>query len=155
MRLEVDEFSIVDADADADADDVDENQTESNRTQHELKQRSNVTNANETDQRYSCDECDKSFIHSRSLIRHKRRVHSDEKPFECDECDMSFCHSSDLNKHKMTVHQMIRLFSCVQCDKRFSNAAILRKHSRVHTGLCVFIRSDCSIFLNNHLISTQ
>ena len=51
----------------------------------EVKQKSNHTD----EKPFACPECDKKFIKSSDLSRH-RKIHTGEKPFACPECDKHF-----------------------------------------------------------------
>lgn len=48
---------------------------------------------------YRCDECERSFTRSRSLIEH-HKVHTGEKPYPCDACGKGFTRTSYLVQHQ-------------------------------------------------------
>ncbi|XP_035920302.1 zinc finger protein with KRAB and SCAN domains 4-like isoform X2 [Lynx canadensis] len=48
---------------------------------------------------YTCDECDRSFTRSRSLIEHQK-IHTGEKPYQCDTCGKGFTRTSYLVQHR-------------------------------------------------------
>lgn len=50
---------------------------------------------------YVCEYCNKSFVHSTKLKRHKR-MHTGEKPYSCSICDRSFAQKEYLSIHLRT-----------------------------------------------------
>uniref|UniRef100_A0A3B5BFE4 C2H2-type domain-containing protein n=1 Tax=Stegastes partitus TaxID=144197 RepID=A0A3B5BFE4_9TELE len=109
---------------------------------------------------FSCSECDKQFLHKRSLQRHmtchsgrkssscsanektcrmkqnaesQMKVQKGDRPFSCDVCGKSFTRQCNLNRHKK-VHTGEKPFGCDVCSKRFSRPEELKTHTRVHTG---------------------
>nr|KAF6398402.1 hypothetical protein HJG63_020979 [Rousettus aegyptiacus] len=48
---------------------------------------------------YTCDECERSFTRSRSLIEHQK-IHTGEKPYQCDMCGKGFARTSYLVQHQ-------------------------------------------------------
>ena len=72
---------------------------------------------------FQCDDCDKAFKHSSSLVIHKM-THSGEKPFQCDECDKAFKLSFSLVQHRR-IHSGERPFQCDECDKTFRLSSFL------------------------------
>ncbi len=60
---------------------------------------------------YSCDLCDKSFLHLNHLTAHKM-FHIGEKQYHCKLCQKSFCSNSDLLLHnKAAAHLNMLLLS--------------------------------------------
>ncbi|XP_058410964.1 zinc finger protein with KRAB and SCAN domains 4-like isoform X2 [Diceros bicornis minor] len=53
----------------------------------------------ETPVSYKCNECERSFTRSRSLIEHQK-IHTGEKPFQCDACGKGFTRTSYLVQHQ-------------------------------------------------------
>lgn len=51
----------------------------------------------------------------------------------CNECDRSFVDSNCLLRHKRLIHQGIHPHACESCDKRFSEYTQLKIHMRTHT----------------------
>jgi hypothetical protein len=78
------------------------------------------------------------FASNDSLTKHKRAVHTGEKPFKCDfeGCDYAATQSGHLTTHKRT-HTGEKPFKCdfEGCDSSFAERGALIKHKRaVHTG---------------------
>ncbi|XP_074175255.1 zinc finger protein with KRAB and SCAN domains 4 isoform X2 [Rhinolophus sinicus] len=48
---------------------------------------------------YRCNECERSFTRSRSLIEH-HKIHTREKPYPCDACGKGFTRTSYLVQHQ-------------------------------------------------------
>nr|KAF6414790.1 zinc finger with KRAB and SCAN domains 3 [Molossus molossus] len=48
---------------------------------------------------YKCNECERSFTRSRSLVEHQK-IHTGEKPHECDACGKGFTRTSYLVQHQ-------------------------------------------------------
>ncbi|XP_047714477.1 zinc finger protein with KRAB and SCAN domains 4 isoform X2 [Prionailurus viverrinus] len=48
---------------------------------------------------FTCNECDRSFTRSRSLIEHQK-IHTGEKPYQCDTCGKGFTRTSYLVQHR-------------------------------------------------------
>ncbi|XP_019486757.1 PREDICTED: zinc finger protein with KRAB and SCAN domains 4-like isoform X1 [Hipposideros armiger] len=53
----------------------------------------------EAPESYRCDECERSFTRSRSLLEHQK-VHTGEKPYPCDACGKGFTRTSYLVQHR-------------------------------------------------------
>ena len=54
--------------------------------------------------RFSCDQCRKTFGHAGNLQRHKK-LHSGIKPYKCDFCDLSFTQMAHLKNHQQRRHK--------------------------------------------------
>ncbi|XP_028645105.1 zinc finger protein with KRAB and SCAN domains 4-like [Grammomys surdaster] len=53
----------------------------------------------ETPETYQCNECERTFTRSRSLLEHKK-IHTGEKPHQCDACGKGFTRTSYLVQHQ-------------------------------------------------------
>lgn len=49
-------------------------------------------------QRFTCEQCQKSFSSKQNLIEH-RFLHSGDKPYTCSKCNQKFRHLSSLSLH--------------------------------------------------------
>ncbi|XP_060535187.1 zinc finger protein 501-like [Cylas formicarius] len=87
--------------------------------------------------KYRCDVCDKRFLGTNDLKKHKR-VHTDERPYVCNECGVGFRQGGSLKNHIACKHspglQSKEVFVCEYCNKHFPIKERLRLHLRVHTG---------------------
>lgn len=85
--------------------------------------------------KYSCDQCGKTFPKKNKLERHKI-THTDERPFPCDICDKAYQSSYRLTQHKLIKHGIKKkTFVCQFCDKEYNCEQNLTLHTqKVHTN---------------------
>lgn len=96
---------------------------------------------NESERKYVCGICGRTFIEERCLKGHYL-VHSDEKPFKCDLCTNSYKRPYALKVHQKQKHDIgtvavperVKKFACEQCNARFYANTLLQAHMRKHTG---------------------
>ena len=74
----------------------------------------------------ACKVCGEYFSTKRSLSKHMKKEHRDEKPksFKCDSCDKQFSHASSLVSHKL-LHTA---FKCEFCDYASAQKGNLKSH---------------------------
>lgn len=86
--------------------------------------------------KYACevDKCGRRFAFAEDLKNHLS-YHTGERR-SCDLCDKTFVYSSSLKKHKKAIHQRLLTFACDLCERRFYSAFELKRHSHSHTGVC-------------------
>ena len=90
------------------------------------------------EQKFKCDQCDKSFCQKGHLKVHIATVHENVR-FHCDKCDKSFSQKDKLTLHMRSVHENIR-FYCDKCEKNFSSKHCLYQHVKmVHEN----VRYNC------------
>ena len=81
----------------------------------------------------TCLSCNKTFSSISALNKHKRTIHTDEKPFSCDICKLKFREKGNLVKHK-SVHSSDKPYRCTVCKKAFRQKNVLKQHEKIHTG---------------------
>ncbi|CAJ0929029.1 unnamed protein product [Ranitomeya imitator] len=114
---------------------------------------------NEPDEYYLCTECDLSFFHKPSYLRHMK-IHEPKEEFRCLDCSQVFTTNNLLSKHQTSTtvgqmypciicgkifiynkcllyhqksHRMLTNFSCLQCDKTFaSKNGLVKHHQKAH-----------------------
>lgn len=102
----------------------------------------------------SCEECEKKFITSYDLMRHKEKIHP--IIYSCDYCEYSANEKRKLRMHHNENHKDI-LIPCNKCDKKCGDYRSLNKHIRiVHEGIrfpcdtCNY-KAKCRVSLRNHI----
>ncbi|KAF0307888.1 Gastrula zinc finger protein XlCGF64.1 [Amphibalanus amphitrite] len=92
---------------------------------------------------FKCDQCDKSFVHAKSLYVHKRN-HSGVRPYTCQYCHKTFRH---WHKHRVHVriHTGERPYRCDVCGWGFPRNDECKRHMRTHVGQKAFHCVDCGV----------
>ncbi|XP_037089289.1 zinc finger protein 668-like [Pollicipes pollicipes] len=92
---------------------------------------------------FKCDQCDKSFVHAKSLYVHKRN-HSGVRPYTCQYCFKTFRH---WHKHRVHVriHTGERPYQCEVCGWGFPRNDERKRHMRTHVGRKAFHCIDCGV----------
>lgn len=94
--------------------------TEEDRTKHETeKHPPNV-----------CTFCGKFFKWRAHMMKHKREVHSDNRPFKCLICDSTFKRDAHLKLHNQRLHTNLQPWKCRYCDTTFRNSGTRKAHER-------------------------
>ena len=118
---------------------------------------------------FSCDLCQKTFQHERSLKRH-RLTHQPEEgkkpptpPRACPHCPATFNRADNLKKHIKNIHSSPaskKSFTCALCPKSFSELKNLKRHilhshqqKQTHRFKCPHCKAEYSIKgnLDRHL----
>lgn len=86
------------------------------------------------DRRYTCNQCDKSFLYSDAVKWHQIRVHKELAPFICSLCSRKFIHEktyeSHLKDHDSKTGSLA--VDCPVCNKKISEKRHLPRHIRTH-----------------------
>lgn len=91
----------------------------------ELKQHNQTVHNPPRESPFECVICHITFNNSYSLTKHKRQVHTGEKPHHCDICEMSFAVKDVLDRHKRT-HTGEKPYVCKFCSKGFAQSNALK-----------------------------
>ena len=84
-------------------------------------------------EKYSCSECDKSFISEGGLMLHTKG-HLNIFDYECDKCNKKFRQKGQLKIHNIVVHEKIYPTICPICGEGFPTKTQLKRHITKHTG---------------------
>lgn len=68
---------------------------------------------------YGCDKCPMRFKQTVSLKNHIASIHGTDQKFSCDQCKKSFPLKERLRLH-MRIHSGEKPYSCSQCPKTFA-----------------------------------
>ncbi|XP_073519421.1 zinc finger E-box-binding homeobox protein zag-1-like isoform X2 [Phyllobates terribilis] len=83
---------------------------------------------------YACDQCNKSFQKSSSLLRHKYE-HTGNRPHQCEICNKAFKHKHHLIEH-FRLHSGEKPYRCDKCGKRFSHSGSFSQHMNHRYSYC-------------------
>lgn len=91
---------------------------------------------------HKCNECEKSYVHKRTLQSHVKKAHKGFNKFQCDECTKCYTEKYDLKRHIDAAHKGISPHCCKDCGKTFMRSDQLKHHQNVtHEG----IRFNCEV----------
>lgn len=79
---------------------------------------------------FQCDICHRSFLHRRSLDRHRSKLHNPNNRKVCPICNLEVLDSNSLNRHISHVHEKLRPFQCSDCDRLFASKYNCELHIR-------------------------
>jgi len=90
---------------------------------------------------HNCDECDATFTHRESVIRHKKYKHRGIR-YSCTYCDYKAPTPGALKIHTESIHECMR-YPCNSCEYQATTQSNLRQHQKsVHEGKR-FACDDC------------
>ena len=81
-------------------------------------------------EQFKCSECPAVFTAKKSLLRHMKSQHTDERPsVVCEDCGATFIRIDNLRSHIKDKHSdAIPNFLCEKCGLTFARSAYLKKH---------------------------
>ena len=79
---------------------------------------------------FQCKHCTKRFETYNSLIKHKNRIHCEEKPMKksCEKCGKVYLDPKALKQHVKQVHERSEQLHCGQCEMILSSKYALNRH---------------------------
>lgn len=102
------------------------------RNNHEKNSKAaDVSNPKE---QFSCDQCPKTFLYSRTLSDHKKMVHLGVRRFECQTCHAKFYRAPDFKKHVKTHNKPIH--KCERCGQEFTSLNGFHNHTKLAKTDC-------------------
>ena len=95
--------------------------------------KAHIAQYHETDKKFGCNDCEKSFSRRTSLKIHIERVHERLKNHKCDRCDKMFSDKGNMLKHIACVHDGLKPYNCEYCGKAYGQSNDLKRHiQKVH-----------------------
>ena len=100
--------------------------------------RSHHQNKHETNKKFKCGMCDKSFTVKAHFLGHLNS-HSDTKPHECEHCQKSFSYISSYQRHVKVCKgaegdREVPVYKCPECSRVLKNAQNLKEHLSCRHG---------------------
>lgn len=94
--------------------------------------------------RYPCPQCSREFARLDYFKEHLAAHNKSHKGrFICNVCERSFLQSSDLTRHRLTHSNERRQFECSVCKRLFSNASSRKRHEKEHDPAQSVACPDC------------
>lgn len=97
---------------------------------------------------YKCNDCGHRLSSIRSIIRHTRAKHLNEKPFQCHMCEKAFPIQSQLTRH-IKDHISPPHYTCEHCGRTFSSRQGHHYHQLDHLGVKPHKCSHCGKAFRN------
>ena len=79
---------------------------------------------------FACRLCTKAFHWKKSLMRHVKVDHLNEKAHTCNNCHYAASTLHELKLHQQRIHEKERKFRCKSCDYRAACKSDLNHHTR-------------------------
>ncbi|XP_013199211.1 zinc finger protein 236 [Amyelois transitella] len=85
----------------------------------------------QTDRRFTCETCGRSFLGERALMWHNR-LHTNERPYTCETCGRGFVSCNRRNQHALCAHSAPTR-RCPLCPALFHLRSMVNTHiKKVH-----------------------
>ena len=113
---------------------------------HEMKIQTTVESQRKVSNhgRYECDQCNKIYSTSKSLIHHQQSIHQGVK-YTCGQCDKQLTTQSDLTRHVQSMHEGLK-YSCDQCEYQATQQGNLTQHIYSKHGGACYPCNHCGFF---------
>ena len=98
--------------------------------------------------RHICGRCGEKFNNESQLCRHVKMKH-DDKRFSCVQCNCSYVYKRGLNQHMNTFHRKLYRYRCETCDRTFMVPSRYYDHVASHTGVKRHTCTICEMKLMN------
>ncbi|KAL0270447.1 UNVERIFIED_CONTAM: hypothetical protein PYX00_007859 [Menopon gallinae] len=123
-----------------------ENCNKSFRIEQSLKKHMRLKHSSNSELRFFCDRCEKSFAEKCKLTRH---VLSHERgQLTCPSCLKTFYRMDNLKRHQTLRHENVKPFECRYCKKKFSLRFNRDVHEKnVHVSIFYAIVAEYHEFL--------
>jgi len=92
-----------------------------------------IVGAPDSNAKFHCDICLKSFVSKRNVQRHMLS-HTGEKPWMCEFCFKRFRQKPHLEQH-VNIHKGIKNSICSVCNKAFNHRSNLVTHMATHSNV--------------------
>ena len=76
---------------------------------------------------FPCDRCHKAFLHSSTLLRHKKEEHLGIYRHVCQVCGKGYTNKSDLKGH-LVSHGGQQDYHCEMCERSFTYKKVYKAH---------------------------
>ncbi|XP_059147268.1 telomere zinc finger-associated protein-like isoform X2 [Physella acuta] len=102
------------------------------------------------DKCHVCCVCGFQTRHTASLAKHMM-LHRDYKPYKCAQCSFTALFPSEIISHAKSRHLKQKQYSCPKCPFKTSYALAIRKHIARHDGVKGYACSICGEALESML----
>ena len=86
--------------------------------------------------KYSCHQCQQTFVHKTNLQRHIRAHQGGEKELMCEICGSCFMREDNLKAHRQSKHSDIKMYKCDVCSASYKWQIGLLRHKRTAHKKC-------------------
>ena len=108
--------------------------------------------------KYACDICSAEFTEKRSLMRHQRIFHREQRIlYVCNTCGRGFSRLDSLKRHEKTQHTPEKearhgekRFVCSECKAQFLEEKHLSDHRKTHYPKDTYLCHACGRVFNQH-----